>query len=285
MTHLCFISSYKQYSKNCPRCPNHPGKHHMGKKSTLWGGTVGSRPSPIFFFSDETTLQGTNISRRKALLKMNFLFARWDMLVPWRVPWCETCFLLFCSKCFHQFVYQTLWVWCNINQEKKLPKILIENNHALESGRFTGRILYCCCLKRALQRIFETMIWQLHYIRHSYANSFSIFAYQHLPLSWKWSFLLGEWTWKSFNNHGDVTWLTWTIIHWDPVPEFPCCQPCSCQRASWISVASTRNFNDHWINMVPTSCTPIKWFECSINWEETEGRRKTLLQITKKKTH
>jgi len=31
------------------------------------------------------TLQGTNISRRKALLKMNFLFAGWDMLVPWRV--------------------------------------------------------------------------------------------------------------------------------------------------------------------------------------------------------
>ena len=73
---------------------------------------------PNLFFSDETTLQGTNISRRKALLKMNFLFARWDMLVPWRVPWCETCFLLFCSKCFHQFVYQTLWVWCNINQER-----------------------------------------------------------------------------------------------------------------------------------------------------------------------
>ena len=42
---------------------------------------------------------------------------------------------------------------------KKLPKKLIENNHALESGRFTGR--YCCCLKRVLQRIFKTMIWQL----------------------------------------------------------------------------------------------------------------------------
>ena len=28
------------------------------------------------------TLPGTNISRIKALLKMTFLFARWDMLVP-----------------------------------------------------------------------------------------------------------------------------------------------------------------------------------------------------------
>ena len=31
------------------------------------------------------TLQGTNISHPKALLKMIFLFSRWDMLVPWRV--------------------------------------------------------------------------------------------------------------------------------------------------------------------------------------------------------
>ena len=106
----------KKYSKNCPRCPNHPGKHHMGNINPLWR-HCWVKTFPIFL-SDETTLQRTNISRRKALLKMNFLFARWDMLVPWRVPWCETCFLLFCSKCFHQFVYQILWVWCNINQER-----------------------------------------------------------------------------------------------------------------------------------------------------------------------
>ena len=31
------------------------------------------------------TLLGTNISPIKALLKMMFLFPRWDMLVPWRV--------------------------------------------------------------------------------------------------------------------------------------------------------------------------------------------------------
>ena len=31
------------------------------------------------------TLQGTNISHQKSLLKMIFLFPRWDMLVPWRV--------------------------------------------------------------------------------------------------------------------------------------------------------------------------------------------------------
>ena len=31
------------------------------------------------------TLHGTNISPTKALLKMIFLFPRWDMLIPWRV--------------------------------------------------------------------------------------------------------------------------------------------------------------------------------------------------------
>ena len=31
------------------------------------------------------TLQGTNISHQKSLLKMIFLFPRWDMLIPWRV--------------------------------------------------------------------------------------------------------------------------------------------------------------------------------------------------------
>jgi len=31
------------------------------------------------------TLLGTNISIRKSLLKMIFLFPRWDMLVPWKV--------------------------------------------------------------------------------------------------------------------------------------------------------------------------------------------------------
>ena len=31
------------------------------------------------------TLQGTNISPKNCILKMIFLFPRWDMLVPWRV--------------------------------------------------------------------------------------------------------------------------------------------------------------------------------------------------------
>ena len=31
------------------------------------------------------TLQGTNISPKNDILKMIFLFPRWDMLIPWRV--------------------------------------------------------------------------------------------------------------------------------------------------------------------------------------------------------
>jgi len=31
------------------------------------------------------TLQGTNISHQNGILKMIFLFPRWDMLISWRV--------------------------------------------------------------------------------------------------------------------------------------------------------------------------------------------------------
>ena len=34
------------------------------------------------------TLQGTNVSHQKSLLKMIFLFPRWDMLIPWGVLEC-----------------------------------------------------------------------------------------------------------------------------------------------------------------------------------------------------
>ena len=34
---------------------------------------------------DKSTLLGTNISLSKAVLKMSFLFPRWDMIIPWRV--------------------------------------------------------------------------------------------------------------------------------------------------------------------------------------------------------
>ena len=33
----------------------------------------------------EDTLQGTNISPKNGILKMIFLFPRWDMLIPWKI--------------------------------------------------------------------------------------------------------------------------------------------------------------------------------------------------------
>ena len=38
----------------------------------------------VVFHGD--TLQGTNISPKNGIFKMIFLFPRWDMLIPWRVP-------------------------------------------------------------------------------------------------------------------------------------------------------------------------------------------------------
>ena len=39
----------------------------------------------LFFDLEMLTLQGTNISPQNGILKMIFLFPRWDMLIPWRV--------------------------------------------------------------------------------------------------------------------------------------------------------------------------------------------------------
>ena len=39
----------------------------------------------VMFQLKLTTLQGTNISPKNGILKMIFLFPRWDMLIPWRV--------------------------------------------------------------------------------------------------------------------------------------------------------------------------------------------------------
>ena len=63
-----------------------------------------------------TTLQGTNISPKNGILKMIFLFPRWDMLIPWRVIFFR-------------------WVGSTTNQMKrktKCPKSLIFGIHNLQ---------------------------------------------------------------------------------------------------------------------------------------------------------
>ena len=54
------------------------------------------------YISYKFTLQGTNISPKNGILKMIFLFPRWDMLVPWRV-----------SQMQIDIPYiRRIWEWC-----------------------------------------------------------------------------------------------------------------------------------------------------------------------------
>ena len=51
-------------------------------------------PKNCFVVENVDTLQGTNISPKNGILKMIFLFPRWDMLIPWRVCFSSpTCFI------------------------------------------------------------------------------------------------------------------------------------------------------------------------------------------------
>ena len=80
-----------------------PKKHSISilvwyGKSSIWkNNLVGDFNQSDFFLSNririisprfgvlKNTLQGTNISPKNGILKMIFLFPRWDMLIPWRV--------------------------------------------------------------------------------------------------------------------------------------------------------------------------------------------------------
>ena len=69
-----FIESTQKYPKS-------PEGHGLFSSERLW-----KPPPPLFkLVSQRITLPGTNISHRKALFKILFLFPRWDILVPWRV--------------------------------------------------------------------------------------------------------------------------------------------------------------------------------------------------------
>ena len=64
----------------------------------FWGLQVGEKKSEVLLpklicianilyskHAAQRTRQGTNISPQNGILKMIFLFPRWDMLIPWRV--------------------------------------------------------------------------------------------------------------------------------------------------------------------------------------------------------
>ena len=58
-------------------------------RKSKWKSIPSSPSSPMIQGrTSKNTLQATNISPKNGILKMIFLFPRWDMLIPWRV--CET---------------------------------------------------------------------------------------------------------------------------------------------------------------------------------------------------
>ena len=65
------------------------------------------------------TIQGTNISPKNGMLKMIFLFPRWDMLIPWRVFdfWGGTKGKAICYRCYlslqewYSIWFSTLQFW------------------------------------------------------------------------------------------------------------------------------------------------------------------------------
>ena len=62
------------------------------------------------------TLQGTNIPPKNGILKMIFLFPRWDMLISWRVLLQKSFFLLLSVEGM-LFVYiVNVVITCCVNQ-------------------------------------------------------------------------------------------------------------------------------------------------------------------------
>ena len=66
----------------------------------------GHKPAVHHWF----TLQGTNIFPKNGILKMSFLFPRWDMLIPWRVDLSGTC-SAFSFNSGSVFFWIEGWLW------------------------------------------------------------------------------------------------------------------------------------------------------------------------------
>ena len=94
-----------------------------------------NKSSPVWDLKD--TLQETNISSKNGILKMIFLFPRWDMLIPWRVEseaifvarhrgkWSRLCSLP-TTKCGHVAWWHRGIHWlkenCNIPKDDQWPR-------------------------------------------------------------------------------------------------------------------------------------------------------------------
>ena len=77
---------------------------HIPLKRKIIDSHVPNRKGYVTWEGNPFTLQGTNIFPKNAILKMIFLFPRWDMLIPWRV----THFVYFLSKSNMKLFWEAL---------------------------------------------------------------------------------------------------------------------------------------------------------------------------------
>ena len=83
------------------------------------------------------TLQGINISPEKSILKMIFLFPRWDMLIPWRVFRHQpSMFIVSCH--WWTWPSQGPWLCDALGDHRRTPT-------GRRAGRFPGAEKWCCC--------------------------------------------------------------------------------------------------------------------------------------------
>ena len=70
-------------------CNQYETQHHLKAQPDRTKISAGDSPLKVTrchkHNDSYSTLQGTNISPKNGILKMIFLFPRWDMLIPWRV--------------------------------------------------------------------------------------------------------------------------------------------------------------------------------------------------------
>ena len=106
-----------------------------------WTSLKTARDFGDIFHAKHHTLQGTNISHQKSLLKMIFLFPRWDMLIPWRV-------VLLCSVSTNfkaKGPFDLDWCWLPISPRPSIydpcsTLIFLDSDHFQWNSRWLNKI-------------------------------------------------------------------------------------------------------------------------------------------------
>ena len=109
-----------------------------------------SWPMGTFFWADGFTLQGTNISPKNGILKMIFLFPRWDMSIPWRIS--IFCCVISCHFDQARHALRMLSVWSK--QQMAVASRSRTSSMTWDSDR-CGSLFH----KPNMTQQYPTMIW------------------------------------------------------------------------------------------------------------------------------